>query len=512
MASNRSTQQLSSPTSRDRYRFLFENSADPILIIEGGRFTECNLAAVQMLGFDDKSEVLDLHPSEISPQYQPDGQLSIEKSEGILARLENEPYQRFEWTHVRADGTEFPVEVSLIALPLEDGVLIHTTWRDIAARKQLEKEHRHFQKMDAIGKLAGGIAHDFNNNLVPIIGYAEMLADHITGDSRALQWAQEIHRAASISAMLVGKLLAISRKDLGEQLVVEIVETVGTHIDMLSKLSGEDIAIEFEPPRDKLKVLVGAGDIEQILLNLAANARDAMPKGGVITISAEKQARPEGEFATVSFTDNGTGMADDVVARAFEPFFTTKELGAGTGLGLSTVFGLVTEAQGDISIRSAPGEGTTVTFSLPLLSEERLARREVSEHPVFRPTPTANRGHVLLIEDNPQVAEFTKLMLETEGYCVSQTDDPTCATDLAIHERPDMIISDVIMPDLSGPEVVKQIRAAGIDAPVVFMSGYTEDRLATQDLDLEDAPLLRKPFSRAQLLDIVSGMLGYERR
>ena len=155
-----------------RYKRLFENSAEPILIIEGDRFVDCNQAAVDMLGYADKSAVLQCHPSEISPEYQPDGQLSVEKANGILARASKKTYQCFEWTHVRADGTLFPVEVALTAIPGENGFTLHTTWRDISERKLLERELRHSQKMEAVGKLAGGIAHDFNNQLVPILGHA----------------------------------------------------------------------------------------------------------------------------------------------------------------------------------------------------------------------------------------------------------------------------------------------------------------------------------------------------
>ena len=496
----------------DRFRYLFENSPDPLLIIEGERFTDCNLAAVRMLGYKDKSEVIDRHPSEISPEYQPDGTLSAEKANEILARTSQIPYQRFEWTHVRADGTLFPVEVALVLLPGKNGPALHTSWRDISTRKRLEKELRHSQKMDAIGKLAGGIAHDINNQLVPIIGYSDMLSERLTEDELSNEWAQEINRAARMAAVVVRKLLAISRKEHGELVAVELGETVCSLLDMLSKLIGDDITIDFEPPEQPLCVRIGAGDIEQYLLNLATNSRDAMPQGGTIKVTLARKNGPDGERARLRFSDDGAGMDEETLANVFEPFFTTKELGAGTGLGLSTVYDLVGDLGGTVEATSAPGSGAVFDVCLPILDEKLINSNEIELQPAYRPTPSANRGHILVVEDNEPVARFAKLILQLRGYRVSLAKDASEGLERVEDDFPDLILSDVVMPGMSGPQMIEQLEASGIDVRVVFMSGYTGDKLNNVGLDVSNVALIRKPFSPVELTETIEEQLAASMR
>ncbi len=491
----------------DRYRFLFENLPDPLLIIEGDRFTDCNLAAVRMLGFDDRSEVINRHPSEISPKYQPDGRLSADKADEILSRLADEPYQCFEWTHLRSDGTLFPVEVAMILLPGKNGPILHTSWRDISERKRLEKELRHSQKMDAIGKLAGGIAHDINNQLVPIIGYADMLAERLKDDDTTREWAGEINRAARIAAVVIRKLLTISRKDQGEMVTVELGETVSSLLGMLSKLIGDDIRIDFQPPPKPLWVRVGAGDIEQILLNLASNSRDALPEGGVITVALAHVTGPGGQQAHLCFADDGAGMDDETLANVFEPFFTTKELGAGTGLGLSTVFDIVTAIGGLIEATSAAGGGTTFDVYLPVQEEIADAEEGTGSARSQHPKPSIVRGRILVVEDNEAVSRFAKRALELRGFSVVVADDAEEALEHISREDLDLILSDVIMPGISGPQMIETLESSGVRLPVVFMSGYTDDRLATFGLDTTAVTLIRKPFSEAGLTQAIEDAL-----
>ena len=279
-------------TSTGRYRALFENFADPILIIENDTFVECNQAAVDMLGYQDKGALLQCHPSEISPKYQADGRCSFKKANAILARAGDHPYQRFEWDHIKADGTIFPVEVSLTAIPAKGGFTMHTTWRDISERKRLEKELRHSQKMEAIGKLASGIAHDFNNQLVPVLGYSELLANALQDKPELREWALEIHRATSFASILVKKLLAFSRKDDDQPVILNLNDAVNDILGILDKLIGDDIAVDFQPAGIPLCIKVGAGDIEQIVLNLASNSRDALPAGGELKIALSSVITP----------------------------------------------------------------------------------------------------------------------------------------------------------------------------------------------------------------------------
>ncbi len=349
----------------DRYQVLFENTGEPILIIEQGRFVDCNQAAVDMLGYTDKDALLQCHPSEISPKYQPDGLRSEDKANGIMARLDQLPYQCFEWTHVKADGTLFPVEVALTAIPGKDGFTIHTTWRDISDRKRLEKQLRHAQKMDAVGKLAGGVAHDFNNQLVPILGYADLLSDALQDDLEMSEWVAEIRRAAGFAAIMVDKLLWLGRKDHEAPVVLDVDSAVTDLLGILGKLIGEDIRLDVQSAGQPLWVRIAPGDVEQIVLNLASNSRDALPAGGEIRIALSQVRRVGKDFARIEVADNGVGMDEETLRRIYEPFFTTKEIGSGTGLGLSTAFDMVAKANGRIEASSSPGAGTIFEVLIP---------------------------------------------------------------------------------------------------------------------------------------------------
>ncbi len=492
----------------DRYRHLFDSSVDPILIIEDGRFTDCNHAAVIMLGYSDKSSLLSKHPSEISPEFQPDGKRSVDKANEMMARSRDERYHCFEWIHLKADGTEFPVEVSLLVVPGDSGPTLHTTWRDISSRKQLEKELRHAQKMEAVGKLAGGIAHDFNNQLVPILGYSDMLADILPAGSEPREWAVEINRAASFSATLVNKLLAFSRKETSVPVVAELGDIVSGLLTMLRKLIGEDITVDYIAADSPMHIRVGSGDVEQVLLNLASNARDALPGGGVIGIVLSQETQADGEFAKIEVADNGIGMEQETLDRVFEPFFTTKELGSGTGLGMSTVYGVVRDAGGTVTISSKLGQGTSVEVLLPIVDEAALDADQpitAMAEPLAAPE---NRGRILVVEDESQVARFVERVLDKRGYEVWKSSNASDALRLLEAKQPDLVLVDVILKGMSGPRFVDELRKSGMSLPVLFMSGYTDDRLTKYGLDPASVPLIRKPFRPQQLITTVEATLA----
>lgn len=493
---------------RDRYRYLFDSSADPILIIEDGRFTDCNQAAVVMLGYSDKSSLLSKHPSEISPEFQPDGKRSVDKANEMMARSRDTHYLCFEWIHLKADGTEFPVEVSLLVVPGDSGPTLHTTWRDISSRKQLEKELRHAQKMEAVGKLAGGIAHDFNNQLVPILGYSDMLAEVLPAGSETREWAVEINRAASFSATLVNKLLAFSRKETNVPIVAELGDIVAGLLTMLRKLIGEDITIDFIPADKPMHVRTGSGDVEQVLLNLASNARDALPGGGIIGIVLSHERHADGEFAKIEVADNGVGMERETLDRVFEPFFTTKELGSGTGLGMSTVYGVVRDAGGSVSISSGLGRGTSVEVLLPIVDGSRVDASRSDTDAVKSLAAPERLGRILVIEDESQVARFVERVLDKRGYEVWKASNATDALRLLDAKQPDLVLVDVILKGMSGPKLVDELRKSGRSLPVLFMSGYTDDRLSKYGLDPAGVPLIRKPFRPQQLIAQVEATLA----
>ncbi len=493
----------------DRYRILFENSADAILIIEDGKFVDCNNAVVELLRYSDKRTLLQTHPSELSPEFQPDGRLSFEKANEMMAIAIEQGSHRFEWDHIKADGEVFPVEVLLTAIPSERGYDLHTVWRDISERKKLENELRHAQKMEAIGKLAGGIAHDFNNALMPIMGYADMLASALSDQPKLYKWTQDINRAANRASTLVKKLLAFSRKDIRQPVVLNLSDTVANFLDPVGKLIGEDISVVFEPADDVLLIKTDPGEVEQIVLNLASNARDALPQGGDVLIEVSAARRESHDFALLSLSDNGVGMDDATLQQVFVPFFTTKQLGTGTGLGLSTVYELVKKAGGQIEISSEHSLGTCVSVYFPITSEQAEDNVALQEPELnSQHESSGHQGTVLVVEDDDQVAELIAQALRQEGYRVLEASNGVDALEILRQTKPDLVISDVVMGRMTGPQLVQQMEKERIDVPTLFMSGYTDDKLESLGLRPANLALIRKPFSPACLIEQISAIVG----
>ncbi len=498
----------------DPYRALFENSADAILIIEGDRFIDCNQATVRMLRYGSREELLETHPSELSPEFQPDGRRSFEKANEMIARAFEKGSHRFEWEHVRADGEVFPVEVLLTAVPEGERRVLHVVWRDITERKRLESELRQAQKMEAVGKLAGGIAHDFNNLLVVILGHAELLAHSLEEQDIGTAELTEIRRAAERAASLVGQLLAFSRRQVLQPKVLDLDAAITDMTRMLRRLVGEDVRIDHRPAERPLKVKADPGQIDQVVLNLVTNARDAMPRGGEITLqvrewafeAGQEGALPPGEYVALEVSDTGVGMDEQTMARVFDPFFTTKALGRGTGLGLSTVYGIVRQSGGDVQVFSRPGEGTTFRVLLPLCEEEieAVAERRSAPEP-------AGPCTVVVVEDEPAVAALISRVLEKAGYQVVHYASGEEAVEALSGPQPpdyDLLISDVVMPGLTGPELVGRLGAGLAGRPVLFMSGYTDYALIDHGFEPNRVPLLRKPFSTASLLEAADRLLA----
>ncbi len=496
------------------YRELFERSTDANLIIDGDTFVDCNEATVKMLRYANREELLQTHPSELSPEFQPDGRISYEKANDMMGIAFARGSHRFEWNHQRADGEVFPVEVLLTSVPSGDRNVLHVAWREITERKQLEEELRHAQKMEAVGKLAGGIAHDFNNILVAIMGYAEILKSGVIDKPELVEDAEEILRASEKAATLTAQLLAFSRKQVLKPEVIDLDVVVDRLTGMIRRLIGEDIEMILNSAGIPLPVKVDPGQIEQVILNVVANARDAMAHGGTLTITTTRGAKlgtngvdlPVGRYVSLKFTDTGSGMSSEIITRAFEPFFTTKERGRGTGLGLSSVYGIVKQSGGDVRIVSHEGSGTTLEILLPE-STEPLSRRQTPETDLGAGAPGGER--ILVVEDDVAAGRLITKTLEREGYQVVVAHNGKEA--LALSEQNgwsfDMVLTDVIMPIMNGPELVVKLRRNMPDLAALFMSGYTDDILERQGFSLEDVDLLRKPFSPGRLLGRVRTFL-----
>ena len=502
----------------DAYRELFERSADAILIIEGESFVDCNQATVEMLRLPDKAAVLRTHPSELSPVLQPDGRRSFEKANEMSRIAFERGSHRFEWEHMRADGEVFPVEVLLTAVEAGDRPSLHVVWRDITVRRQLESELRHAQKMEAIGNLAGGIAHDFNNLLVAILGNAELLAMTLEGrgDDKLRLQAQEICNAGTRAADLTRQLLAYSRKQVFQPRVVDLTAVIRDLERMLHRLIGEDVQLQIRAPRALVPVKADPGQLQQVILNLATNARDAMPEGGSLVVDIRSTelspdtiggppGLPAGGYAVVDVSDTGTGMDEETLAKAFDPFFTTKKQGEGTGLGLSTVHGIVRQSRGDITVRSVVGDGTIFRIFLPLSHD---ALQAPTTRPSAEPGRLSGDERILVVEDEQAVANLVLRVLRNAGYEVEHAHDGQQGLEVlcARGDAFDLVISDVIMSNMSGPEMIRHLNRPSLK--VLYASGYTDQALSSRGGLDPGVELLRKPFTPVELLTRVRTLLN----
>ncbi|GMV16327.1 MAG: response regulator [Polyangiaceae bacterium] len=500
----------------DPYRELFERSADAILIIEDNRFVDCNAATVAMLRYQNKEDLLRTHPSELSPPRQPDGRSSFEKANEMMATAFERGSHRFEWDHVRFDGEVFPVEVLLTAVQRDDKRILHVVWRDITDRKRLEEQLRHSQKMEIIGQLTGGIAHDFNNLLVAIMGNGELLQRKLQDRPELVVFVEEMVKAGRRGAALVRQLLLFSRPQDSPAELIDLVPVLRDVHRMLERLIGENVRLVIESHPEPLLTGSSRGHIEQVVVNLVTNARDAMPNGGTITvglkpvsiakdsIGAVEQLDP-GRYALLSVTDTGHGMSDEVLAHAIDPFFTTKDVGRGTGLGLSTVYGIAKQSGGGLRIDSSVGHGSTVKVYLPL-------RQGVPATPEPPAVPRPVRGgdeRILVAEDDETVAKVVVRALTARGYRVELASDGAQALERCLARRGDvdLLVTDVVMPRMNGPELVRALRAEGIGVPVLFMSGYTRDEALPPGDGDGPVELLEKPFTATELVTRVREVL-----
>jgi PAS domain S-box-containing protein len=502
----------------NQYRALFEQSADAILIIDGETFVDCNQATVDMLRYRTKEELLRTHPSELSPPTQPDGRDSFEKANAMIALAFEKGSHRFEWDHRRADGEVFPVEVLLTAVPQGDGFILHVVWRDISERKALEHQLQQTLKMEAIGKLAGGVAHDFNNLLVAIIGNAQLLELELTERPELRELAVQVHQAAGRAADLTRQLLAFSRKQVMRPRVIDLNHLLEGTQKLLGRLIGDDVELRTRLEADEIRLKIDPTQLEQVVINLITNARDAMPGGGTITLATEEveltaqgsrrspQLAP-GRYARLTVTDTGQGMEPEVAKHAFDPFYTTKGLGEGTGLGLSTVYGIVKQNRGDVELDTAPSRGTRITIWLPVTSE----LPQDLEPPVEQqPAPPRGCETILVAEDEAAVSELVARVLRANGYEVLVAANGREAFELYLENRSriSLLLSDVVMPVCGGPELVTRLRDEGIEPRVLFASGYPASELVRTDVLTDDVDLLRKPFTPQQLLERVRGALS----
>jgi two-component system cell cycle sensor histidine kinase/response regulator CckA len=384
-------------------------------------------------------------------------------------------------------------------------------------RQRIEEQLRQSQKMEAIGSLAGGVAHDFNNLLSVILGYSDMILSGQPGDVESIREdVGVIKGAAERAADLTRQLLAFSRKQVLEPRVVDLNDVIAQTDRIVRRILGEDIELRVLPADHLWRVKVDPGQIEQVIVNLIVNARDAMPTGGTLTVetanvelddtyAAEHVGVTPGPHVMLAVSDNGCGMDKQTQARIFEPFFTTKETGKGTGLGLSTVFGIVQQSRGNIWLYSEPGKGTTFKIYLP-----RTEDLPVSDRPQT-PTPLPGGGEtILLVEDEPEVRELLRRILTQHGYHVIEARHPADALSHAEHfpATIHLLVTDVVMPGISGPQLAEQIRSSRPIMKQLYISGYTDSTIVHHGILDAKVAFLQKPIVPDALLNKVKDVLS----
>jgi PAS domain S-box-containing protein len=505
--------------SEARHLALVEGSPVGIYIHQDGVIQFANRALAEMHGYASAGELVDrpygiVLPPEEHPRME----------QWRQAQLAGAPTpSRYEFENLRRDGTRFWVENWAAVVTWGGAPAIVVTFVDITERKRAEDAlHRsdtmlrQSQKMDALGRLAGGVAHDFNNLLAVMLGYSERLRE-LASSTEMARASDSISGAARRGAALTRQLLAFSRKQVLTPRVLDLNAVVTGFEKLLRRLIGEDVDLLTRLAPDLGRTQADPGQIEQVLMNLAVNARDAMPRGGrleLATANAQLDAAAAaaiadaapGRYVTLTIRDTGTGMTPETQARLFEPFFTTKEPGRGTGLGLATVYGIVRQSDGFIHVESAPDRGATFVIHLPRVDA-------LVDSIVATPSPPRLGGPetVLLVEDADDVRALLRAVLERAGYAVLDAKGGQGALLLFSHHPVpiDLLLTDVVMPGISGVELAEQLGRAHAGLRVVLMSGYMDDALERHGVTLATTPVLQKPFSLAELLAAVRTALDH---
>ena len=490
-----------------RFRSLVQNAAFGVYRTTlDGRFVEVNPALVSMLGYSSERELLAVPVLALYADAR-DRRILVERF------MKAEHVNGVEVLWKRKDGT--PLVVRLNGRWVGDDGLpegFEMIVEDVSAQRALEDQLHQSQKMDAIGRLAGGVAHDFNNVLTVILGYTGLLLEQLGEDDPRRSEASEIHKAADRASSLTRQLLAFSRKQVLQPRPIDLNAVAANLEPMLRRLIGEDVQLTIDAARPLWRVKADPGQIEQVIMNLAVNARDAMPGGGKLTIrtanvdldaaSARKQGTSPGRHVVLAISDTGCGMTAQVRAHLFEPFFTTKEYGKGTGLGLATVYGIVRQSGGQIAVHSEIKRGTTFTTYFPAVQAET---QDVRVAQPARAEAAKGSGTVLLVEDEEAVGRLASELLARQGYGVLYARSGEQALQMAAEHggRIDLLLTDVVMPGISGRELVKQLKQARPDTKVLYMSGYTEHAVITGGELGQGVAFLQKPFTRDSLIQAV---------
>ncbi|MCM3921645.1 PAS domain S-box protein [Frankia sp. AiPs1] len=521
-----------------KFRGLLDSAPDAIVaVLSDGRIALVNAQAERLFGYSRDElhgQLVEILVPEVGRGHHPQHR----------ERYFRDPRPRpmgaqMQLAARRRDGSEFPAEISLSALETEDGLLVSAAIRDVtdrleaqaererlraqAERKQIEAQLHQSQRLESLGQLAGGVAHDFNNLLGVIINYTAFVGEVVAtaAERDGGQWEaarhdlEQVQRAAERATQLTHQLLAFGRREVVQPRVLDLNDVVHDIEEMLRRTLGEHVELITLPAADPWLIFADAGQLEQVLVNLAVNARDAMPGGGKLTIdtsnilihediAGDRPGLKAGRHVNLRMSDSGSGMAPETVSRAFEPFFTTKRKGEGSGLGLATVYGIITQAGGHAEILSGVGLGTTVSILLPAVDSVAATPEPISDGAILTGGET-----VLVVEDERAMREVTRRLLARNGYQVITAADGHRAVELAVSHPTeiDLLLTDVVMPQVLGRTVATLVRRHRPGIRVLFMSGYAYPVLAHNGVLDPGLALLGKPFSEQMLLAKVRDVL-----
>jgi PAS domain S-box-containing protein len=495
--------------SEEQFKNLIEGAPYAIFVQIDGKFAYLNEQTAKLTGHSCVDELIGKEVIEIFDPETVDG---IRKS---IFKLEHQRVQIMPERNelINTDGMRLPVEVSAVPIKFEEknGSLVFV--RDISRQLELEEKLRHTSKMEAVGLLAGGIAHDYNNMLGVIIGYAELALFELSDDDPMRNNLQEIHNAAQSSVGITRQLLAFARKQTITPVSVNLNVSVESIFKMLTRLIGEDIELIWFPQNDLWNIKLDPSQIDQILANLCVNARDAITQNGKIVIKTENKLIvdkqnsdiPPGEYVKLSVCDNGQGMSKETLEQIFEPFFTTKPMGVGTGLGLSTVYGIVSQNNGFLNIESAEGKGTTFEIFFP--RNESIKENIESKSSVV--SMTGIRELIMIVEDDESILRLSEKILSKLNYHIVAFTSPIEALNKAekLGDKISLVITDVVMPEMNGKELHEKIKQKIGDVPFLFVSGYTADIISEHGILQKGVEFLEKPYSIQQLSEKVRQIL-----
>jgi len=500
---------------RSKLASIIDSSEDAILSKDlNGIITSWNRGAEHIYGYTPE-EVVGKHISLLTPSDRPD------EISDILQRIaRGESLEHYESVRVTKDKRHLNVSISVSPLRSATGDIVGASAivRDVTAQKKAESQLRQSQKMEAIGRLAGGVAHDFNNILGIISACNEFLRDRIDAASEPSPYVDNIKKAIERGTSLTRQLLTFSRTSVVQPRVLDVNERLKDISKLLRPLLGDDVEILVVPKSALAVVEADPGQLDQIVVNLAVNARDAMPRGGKFILETgavrfdedfadQHQTMPAGKYVMLAVSDTGHGMDEATISRIFEPFFTTKEIGKGTGLGLATVYGIVKQSAGHILVYSEPGHGTTFKIYLPSADHKIGVASKPEPEAV---SPKRQGTTILLVEDDDIMRSLTRQLLQEHGYTVVEASDGKSALEwIESHAEPiDLLLTDVVMRRMSGPELVERLGVSHPTLKVVYMSGYTGELMAEREVLKRGITLLEKPFTRTALLNTIHTTLG----